>query len=177
LVQPQGNPITLLIPMSSVAASCTNGVESRAERSFPIYDVRVFLVRGKHEYEFTPEVSVNVITIRERGQLPVGTYEIKITYRGTDQQPYTYRQRTLLQIVNFAKDGGQYENDEVDVIANYPVIKGRISAIDVTDSDVSISEGRGYTGDNTPNDGYADVSAAYGDNKLNITDDEVIITI
>lgn len=174
---PYGNNWTLMFPLTSVSVNVTNGVVSKSDRTFPIFDVKVVLVRGKHEYDYPPTISTNVITIRDDGQLPIGTYDIVISYRGTDGQQYRLKQRTMLRIFDAAKDGGEYENDEVDIITHYPTIRGRISAIDVTDSEVFITEGRGYSGDNTPNDGNADISAEYGSNQMTINEDEVIITI
>lgn len=177
ITQVQGNNFSLMIPMTSVLVNNTNGKEQRDDRSFPIFDVQVWLVRNIKKYECQFTVSTNVIIVREPGQLPVGTYDIVITYRGTDGQKYRYKQLALLEIIDAAVDGGEYENSEVDVITHYPTIRGRVSAINISDTEVSITEGQGYTGDTTPNDNFADMSAEYGDNVIVITEDEVIITI
>ena len=177
ITHPQGNLITIAIPMTSIMAAVTNGRESKTEWNFPIYNVRVALTRGKKQVKYTPRVSVNAVTFTDNGELPVGTYDIIITYTGTDAQPYTWRRDSLLRIIETMPSGGKYTNDEMDVIARYPIVNSKISAIDVTDNEVTINEGRGFTGDTTPNDSYADMSAEYGDSTINVGENEVTITI
>lgn len=177
LCHPQGNLISITLPMSSVYTSVINGSKESTDRNFPIYDVVVTLKRGKHEYEFKPTISTNNITFFDRGTLPLGTYDLIIKYRGTDSMPYKYVQDNFLQIVAAVDSDAGYDNDKCDVIAYYPKVKGQISAIEVTDTEVSIHEGRGFEGDNTPLDNYADMGANYGSANVEINDNEIILNI
>ena len=177
LTHPFGNPFTITFPMTSVVVMVNNGNEVQEDRNFPIYDVVVALLRGKRRYEYVPRISTNAITFNDRGVLPVGTYDIEITYRGTDSMHYRYKQEDFIRILDSAKAGGTYTSDGCDIIAYYPKIKGNISAIDITDNEVTINEGRGFTGDNTPNDGYADMSAEYGTSSIEVGENDVTITI
>jgi len=175
IIHPQGNPITLTIPMTSVCETVSNGTDVKDDRNFPIYDVSVALVKGKNAYTYTPRISVNTITFNDEGTLPVGTYGIEIKYRGTDGKHYRWKAESMLRIVDAGE--GDYTTNEYNIMAYYPKVYGRVSAIDVTDTEVIITEGRGYTGDTTPNDGNADISADYGSQQIEITDNEVILHI
>lgn len=177
LTHPYGNPFTIALPMTSVVVTVNSGNEEKSERNFPIFDVVVALAKGKRRYEYVPRVSINAITFDDKGVLPIGTYDIEITYRGTDGKHYRYKQEDFIRILDSAKAGGKYVSDGCDVIAYYPKIKGNISAIDITDNDITINEGRGFTGDNTPNDGYADMSAEYGSSSIEVGENDVTITI
>lgn len=178
LEHPFGNAFTITLPITSVTVTVSNGGESTLDRNFPIRDVKVALVRGKRRYEYEPRVSTNVITFDDKGVLPIGTYDLVITYIGTDVKHYEFRQEKFIRIFEYAKGtGGSYNNGSCDVMAFYPKIKGNISAIEITDNDVTISEGRGFTGDNTPNDGYADISAEYGSSSIEVGENDVTITI
>lgn len=177
ITHPYGNQFGISIPMTSVIATVSNGNEVREGRNFPINSVKLALVRGKHEYVYDVRIATNLISFNDVGVLPVGTYDLVISYRGTDSKNYRYRQEDFLRIVDGAADGGEYGNGECDVIAYYPKVNGNISAIDITDTDVVINEGRGFTGDNTPNDGYADMSAEYGTSSIKVGENDVTITI
>lgn len=176
----KGNVIEMLIPLTRVYDVVTNGVLKQSETGFPIHDVVVnFIKIGSGEvFGFKPSIqNVNVARIVDKGTLPLGTYSIEVSFVGIDNNPYRYKQNTILKIVDTTEDGCSYETDEFDVKAYYAVIKGRSSGITITDDAVIIQEGAGYKGDDTPNDNYADIIAEYGTSSLQITSDEVIIKL
>jgi hypothetical protein len=82
-----------------------------------------------------------------------------------------------LQIIKETTAGGQYENNDANILASYPVLDGVTTAITVGDGNVTISENGKYKGDETPNDDNADISADYGDESMIVGDDEVILTL
>lgn len=174
---PQGNVLELTIPLTKITARTVNGVTTTRENEFPFYDVVVSFIRGNKTYDYKPKMSVNIATITDYGTLPLGTYSIEIRGRGIDGIVTRYKQNTVLVIVDATKDGCVYNTDEFDVKAHYTMVKGRTSAILVGDTNVDISEGGTYQGDANPNDGYADMTAAYGNCSMRVTETEVQLTI
>lgn len=174
----QGNVLQLSIPLTMRWHIVTDGVEQIVEKGTISHDmdIRVVLSRGSKEYTFVPELNNNQVTIIEKGELPIGTYSIAIEIND-DGNRLRYKKRTLLQIVDSTEDGQQYENNEMNVLAFYPVVEGVTTAIIVGDDDVIISENGKYKGDDTPNDDNADITAQYGDNSIEVGEDEVIINI
>ena len=175
---PHGNYLSLQIPMTIIDKRINDGVDTTTERVYPIGNVIVKLTRGKHEYPIVPDsVSVNNIFISDRGTLPIGTYDMAITFKGINGMPYEYKLRTMLNIVDSVADGVSYETDEFNTQAQYPVIKTRGTTIVIGDADVIVTEGSGFAGDSNPNDGFADINATYGDGKVTIGENDVTLTI
>lgn len=174
----QGNVLQLSIPLTIRWHIVTDGVEQIVEQGTISHDmdIRVVLSRGSKEYTYVPELYNNQVSIIEKGELPIGTYSIAIEIND-DGNKQRYKKRTLLQIVDSTEDGQQYENNEMNVLAIYPVVEGVTTAIIVGDDDVIISENGKYKGDDTPNDDNADITAQYGDNSIEVGEDEVIINI
>lgn len=174
----QGNNIELFIPLTRMVATVSNGTTTKDATEYPIYDVKVVLQRGKHIYEFPALVNgINTAYIEDTGTLPVGTYSITVTFRGTDGVKYRYKKNAVLQIVDTIEEGCEYSSDEYNVIAYYPTIEGHASAILISDHEVIITEAGKFQGDNTPNDSYADVAAEYGEGYVEVGDNDVTLHI
>ena len=105
------------------------------------------------------------IVVPKVGTLGIGTYDITFTIT-TPSDSYRYKQRTLLKIQDFTEDGGQYENDEMNVLASYPVVEGDTIAFTFNDGKAVIRENGKFKGDDTPNNGKAEIAAVYGDGQL-----------
>lgn len=174
----QGNVLQLSLPLTMRWHIVTDGVEQIVEKGTISHDmdIRVVLSKGNKEYTYVPELYNNQVSIIDYGTLPIGTYSIAIEIND-DGNRLRYKKRTLLQIVDSTEDGQQYENNEMNVLAFYPVVEGVTTAIIVGDDDVIISENGKYKGDDTPNDDNADITAQYGDNSIEVGEDEVIINI
>lgn len=178
IIHPQGNYIQLSIPITMRVEAVTDGDNEVMEMD-QISDsaqVRIELVKGKKAYSYTPIMEGNRAVISDKGKLPVGTYDIVVLLY-EDGVSARYKKRTLLQVVDTAETGGQYVNDEINVIAMYPIIKGKTTAIIVGDDSVTISEAGKFQGDDTPGDNYADIKATYGDGSVSVGDNDVTITI
>jgi len=137
----------------------------------------VELSRGKKTIKRKCEIFQNRISFIDNGELPVGTYDITVLLNWEDGGKMRYKKRTLLQIVDTTAEGGQYDNDEFNVVAIYPIVEGETTAIIVGNDDVTISENGKFQGDDTPNDEYADVSSTYGQSNIEIEDDYVTLNI
>ncbi len=174
ITHPYGNLINLSFPITMRAVSVVDGVENVEELEVDLSNnlVRkpiVELSRGKKVMNFECEIFNNKVDFIDYGKLPVGTYDIAILLDYGETQ-MRYKKRTLLQIVENTDEAGQYENDEFNVVAVYPIIKGRSIAISIADGQVRISENGKFQGDDKPNNGRADITAQQGDGYLVIED-------
>jgi hypothetical protein len=179
---PMGNFIQFLFPVTTRAVAVVDGSASieEAEQDLaqglvkkPILE----LAKNKTVFTYEGELSQNKITFTDWGKLPLGIYDITLYLDWGEGGQMRYKKRTLLQIVDETDEGGQYENDEFNVVAIYPIIKGKTTAIILGDDEVVISEAGQFKGDENPNDSYADVTAQYGDSSIEIGEDDVTLNI
>ena len=178
ITHPQGNYLQLMIPLEFCWHIVSDGVEQKGSQGTITNEmaVEVVLSRGKKEYSYKPEVMNNQIIITDRGTLPIGTYDIAILIDDNGNL-LRYKQRALLQVVDSVAQGVQYDNNEVNVFGVYPIVEGKITAISIGTDDVTLSENGKFQGDDTPEDNFADITAIYGDSSIEVSDDEVTLTI
>ena len=178
IAHPQGNFLQLMIPLDFRWHMVNDGVEEIGTQGTITADmnVEVILTRGKKEYRYKPEVINNQIIITDKGNLPLGTYDIIILI-DDDGNGFRYKMDCVLRLFDAVAQGVNYENDEINVFGIYPIIEGKITAISISDEDVTLSENGKFQGDDTPNDNYADITAIYGDSSIEVGEDDVTITI
>lgn len=167
---PYGNFIMLSFPISTRAVTVVDGVEEVEEVETDLSQNLVGkpiveLSKGKKVLRFECDIIQNKIAFIDYGKLQIGSYDIAIWLDYGDSQ-LRYKKRTVLKIVDETANGGQYENDEFNVTAIYPVIKGRSIAISFADGKVRISENGKFQGDDKPNNGRADITAKQGEGYL-----------
>lgn len=167
---PYGNYISLSFPISMRAVTVIDGVENAEEIETDLSNNLVGkpiveLSRGNKVLRFECEIFQNKVVFSDSGKLQIGSYDISILLNYGEQQ-LRYKKRTVLKIVDETANGGQYENDEFDVIAIYPIINGRSIAISFVDGQVRISENGKFQGDDKPNNGRADITAKQGEGYL-----------
>jgi len=173
----QGNHIMLGIPVRFKWHLVNDGVEEIVEQGnmSAVDSVTVELSRGKKVYTYKPTVYNNQLQIEDNGKLPVGTYDITIVMDGT--WPMRYKQRTLLMVVDDTESGRTYANDEINVLSVYPVVEGEITAISFGDGKAVIRENGKFKGDDTPDNGKAEITAVYGDGHLVFEDGKAKIIL
>ncbi len=178
ITHPHGNYLQLMIPLEFCWHIVSDGVEQKNLQGTITNEmaVEVVLSRGKKEYSYKPEVVNNQVIIIDRGTLPIGTYDIAILIYDNGNR-MRYKQRALLQVVDSVAQGVQYDNNEVNVFGIYPIVEGKITAISIGSDDVTLSENGKFQGDDTPEDNFADITAIYGDSSIEVSDDEVTLTI
>lgn len=175
ITHPQGNLLILSFPLTTHAVSVVDGVENIEEEEIDLTQNLVGkpvveLSRGKKVLRYECDIFQNKVQFMDYGKLPIGTYDITLVFDYGDDQQMRYKKRTMLRIVDNTDDGGSYENDEFNIIAIYPVIKGRSIAISIADGEVRISENGKFKGDDKPNNGRADITAQQGEGYLIIED-------
>lgn len=178
IAHPQGNFLQLMIPLDFRWHMVNDGVEEIGSQGTITADmnVEVILTRGKKEYRYKPEVINNQIIITDKGKLPLGTYDIIILI-DDDGNGFRYKMDCVLQLFDAVSQGVQYDNNEINVFGIYPIIEGKITAISISDEDVTLSENGKFQGDDTPNDNYADITAIYGDSSIEVGENDVTLTI
>ena len=174
ITHPQGNMINLTFQITTRAVTVVDGAEQVEEVEVDLSNnivgkPIVELSRGKKVLRYECDIIQNKVNFIDWGKLPVGTYDISILLNYGETQ-LLYKKRTALQIVENTEEGGHYENDEFNVVAIYPIIKGRTIAISIADGKVRISENGTFQGDDKPNNGRADVTAKQGEGYLVIED-------
>lgn len=171
----QGNYISLRIPFTLILAKTTNGNVSIDEFSIPITSVSVIFQKGpiKNEFKATLLINTSTILVNDAGSLNVGSYDIIVAFTTRDGRSYRYKQNTILQIVDSTSEGGQYETNEFDVVAYYPVVKGKNSIISITDDVVAFNEGTGFECNITEN--AVQLYSRFGNSSITIDEDSVNI--
>lgn len=175
----RGNRIELLFPLSKMKITSTDGNVTREETSLtPFGNVIVRLYRGGIAcYDFTPVVKENVLSVVDNGAILSGKYSIEILSHDSQNRPMRYKTIALLEVNETTAQGGTYDTNEFNVIAYYPFIRGRESAILIDEDEVSIIEGGRFGGDEDDTDDFADVSAIFGEGSVEVDDQYVTLNI
>jgi len=181
ITHPQGNYLQVQIKLKQRFVGVVDGNEFYEDVDLSNYSITqpisVTLVRGKKEYHFDGTLNGNRIVFTDEGNLPLGTYDLVIDMNVGNKSKSHFNHQSFLQIIRETSAGGQYENDEMNIIASYPVLDGVTTAITVGEDNVTISENGKFKGDDTPSDDNADITATYGDSSIEVGEDDVTITI
>ena len=174
-----GNEITMIIPLTRRHVELRSGTSIVSDDSqLPKLEKAVVrFSKGAIKLDFDAHIESNAVMVRDKGTIPIGTYSITVLCEDYDGRPMRFKQSTVLDVVDTTDEGGMYDPDEFDVIAYYPIINGRSSAVIIGSDDVTITEGKNFGSDDTPYDEYADINAIIGDGQVQVTDNEVILTI
>jgi hypothetical protein len=86
-----------------------------------------------------------------------------------------FAQDKMLAVVRTTEEGQKYQSDDYDVVAYYPVIRGRASAVVIGDGFVRLYAGRGLNADIA--EGAVNLRAGYGNSEVEVTDNNVNIHI
>lgn len=104
-----GNVLRLAIPLTlrslakdgdTIVATDTDFVPSLA------YPVNVVFSRGNKALPIHATMDGNVAVMEDMGTIPVGTYDITVECRDDAGLPYRFKQRTVLQVVEYTADAG-----------------------------------------------------------------------
>lgn len=104
-----GNVLRLAIPLTlrslakdgdTIVATDTDFVPSSA------YPVNVVFSRGNKALPIQATMDENVAVMEDMGTIPVGTYDITVECRDDAGLPYRFKQRTVLQVVEYTADAG-----------------------------------------------------------------------
>ncbi len=126
---PVGNPILLAIPLTMRVVRTENGIPTATdEEFFPNTDmpVTVLLESGTDVHEFTPDMDGNVATFIDYASLPVGRYSITVKCYDGEENPYRFKARCVLHVVDSAADaqvdGESTWYEGMEGVQVYPVL-------------------------------------------------------
>lgn len=174
----QGNHIELRFPLDERTVSVNDGsVVSSNTDLYPEGNVAVRFSKGYGSYNFDLPATIegNVVVMTDDGTIPVGTWSVSIV-GSSENGPFRYKRNVVLEVVDTTDEGGDYSNDEADVLAYYPVVNGRSSAVVVTEDEVRLQIG-GHIATDDDGDDEATIRDEYGAGSVTETDDEIIINI
>ena len=175
-----GNRIELHIPLSDRAVSVTDGNASESIADlYPTGKMSLRLSKGygSYNYDVPATVSGNTVVIVDNGTIPVGTWSMELVGTYPDGKPLRWKKNVILEVVDATADGGDYTNDEVDVLAYYPIIEGRWSAIVIDGGKIYLEVGGRLGEDDDPNDGKAMISTGYGEGHVERENGKIILYI
>ncbi len=114
----QGNVLCLNIPLTVKIRTIEGGEVVEHEEDFypdTSKPITVSMVRSMgSKISFVPQVSGNVLTIRDSGMLKANMYGIEILCQDHDGNPYRYKANSAVQIVDATRDAGIVAGIEFD---------------------------------------------------------------
>ena len=171
----QGNEITIGFPIQEITCVLTDGSRSTTAEDNGLADVWVVLRRGLLVKQYRATVIDNIIYITDKGHLLCGEYDIEVYYDSIDEHHMKFVEEKMLCVVRTTADGQKYQSSDYDVVAYYPVIQGRASAVIIGDGHVRLHAGRGLLAD--IGEGSVNLRSGYGNSEIEVTDNSVNIHI
>lgn len=175
----QGNELSLMFPIVEVEHMLQDGYVTKNETAKNINgDIWVVLSRGSLIRQYQGTANGNYIVFHDHGHLPCGEYDITAYFDyvyGHLKYPMRFKQKAVLSVVDTTEEGQKYQSPEYDVVATYPVINGRESAVVIGNGYVRLYAGRGLNAD--IGDNSINLRAGYGNSEVEIEDNEVKIKI
>ena len=114
----QGNVLCLNIPLTVKIRTIEGGEVVEHEEDFypdTSKPITVSMVRSMgSKINFVPQVSGNVLTIRDSGLLKANMYGIEILCQDAEGNPYRYKANSAVQVVDATRDAGIVAGVEFD---------------------------------------------------------------
>lgn len=171
----QGNPITIGFPVVQASAELRDGSLVKGNVPQLIGDAWVVLRNGLFVRQYKVIPTFNYVHFTDNGHLPCGEYDIELYYDDEDGQHMRLKYPSVLSVVDSTEDGQVYDSTDYDVIAYYPVIEGRASAVVIGDGYVALMAGNGLNAD--IGDHSVNLRAGYGNSTIAVEDNKVKIQI
>jgi len=171
----QGNEITIGFPIQEITSVLNDGSRTTTAEENDLADVWVVLRRGLLVRQYRATVIDNLVYITDKGHLPCGEYDIEVYYDSIDEHHMKFVEEKMLCVVRTTAEGQKYQSSDYDVVAYYPVIRGRASAVVIGDGYVRIYAGRGLKAD--IGDNSVNLRAGYGNSTIKIENNSVNIHI
>lgn len=136
-----GNVLRLSIPLTLRTVDIVEGSGTAFDSDFtpnPEYPVSVVLSSGAKRYEYNASVDSYIVTIEDKGMLPIGSYAITITCKDENVNPMRFKAKMVLQVVDCTEDaqeGGIGWYDGIDGVTTYPALSRTTPTVIVPDDD------------------------------------------
>lgn len=136
-----GNVLRLSVPLTRRVVDVIDGSGTAFDDDFypnKSYPVVVTMSSGAKRYEYVASVDQYIITIEDKGMLPIGSYAITITCKDENANPMRFKAKMVLQIVDCTEDaqeGGIGWYDGIDGVTTYPALSRTTPTVIVPDDD------------------------------------------
>jgi len=119
----QGNVLRLAIPLTLRIVELVDGEMQHTDTDFnPSSEHPVNVVFEKTGKRITIPATMrdgNIATIEDKGKMPVGTYDISVTCYDDNGNPYRFKQKTVLLVVDATAEADILPNTEFEVTTWY----------------------------------------------------------
>lgn len=136
-----GNVLRLSVPLTRRVVDVIDGSGTAFDDDFypnKSYPVAVTMSSGAKKYEYVASVDQYIITIEDKGMLPIGSYAITITCKDENANPMRFKAKMVLQVVDCTEDaqeGGIGWYDGIDGVTTYPALSRTTPTVIVPDDD------------------------------------------
>lgn len=136
-----GNVLRLSVPLTRRVVDVIDGSGTAFDDDFypnKSYPVVVTMSSGAKRYEYVASVDQYIITIEDKGMLPIGSYAITITCKDENANPMRFKAKMVLQVVDCTEDaqeGGIGWYDGIDGVTTYPALSRTTPTVIVPDDD------------------------------------------
>lgn len=177
----RGNYICMKLSLTERTVTTVNGTTDESDAAFVPSrhsPVKVLFSQGYDTVVLDAELmNDGRVKVEDNGTLGVGKYSIEILCRDTSGHPMRFKKKAVLVVADSTDEGGDYDTNEFDVIAYYPVINGMQSAVVIEDGKIYLEVGGRFGEDDDPDDGKAMISTGYGEGRVVRENGKIILYI
>lgn len=118
-----GNVLRIAVPLTMRTVEVVDGVVSVTDTDFTPstdYPISIIFDKGAAKAKYIATLRGDHIAyIEDKGTLEVGTYSITVTCKDSDGNPYRFKERAVLQVVDATADAGIEKGIEYEVKEHY----------------------------------------------------------
>lgn len=118
-----GNVLRIAVPLTKRTVEVVDGVITAVDTDFvpsTDYPIAIILDKGNAQLKMLAQLRGNNIAyFEDKGTIPVGVYSITVTCKDDDSNPYRFKERAVLQVVDVTADAGIKPGIEYDAEEYY----------------------------------------------------------
>lgn len=118
-----GNVLRIAVPLTKRTVEVIDGVITAVDTDFvpsTDYPIAIILDKGNAQLKMLAQLRGNSIAyFEDKGTIPVGVYSITVTCKDGEGNPYRFKERAVLQVVDVTADAGINPGIEYDVEEYY----------------------------------------------------------
>lgn len=118
-----GNVLRIAVPLTKRTVEVVDGVITAVDTDFvpsTDYPIAIILDKGNAQLKMLAQLrGKNIAYFEDKGTIPVGVYSITVTCKDSEGNPYRFKERAVLQVVDATADAGIEKGIEYDVEEYY----------------------------------------------------------
>ena len=118
-----GNVLRIAVPLTKRTVEVVDGVITAVDTDFvpsTDYPIAIILDKGNAQLKMLAQLRGNNIAyFEDKGTIPVGVYSITVTCKDSECNPYRFKERAILQVVDVTADAGIEKGIEYDAEEYY----------------------------------------------------------